>query len=154
MAWHNLVLILTQERKKITLTLKGIIYSTMPILTYYYASFWKGLEGSANTIKFPQGGLIFMTFYYKLHIRDPCCDRAGIRKTIIKKVNMKTYILSMSHLYSWHMIPTYSFPSHIHCDKYIDIMGGNIPWIISKPNHKQKKNKSPGQINSLIFHYL
>lgn len=36
-----------------------------------------------------------MTSYYKLGISDPCCDKAGIRKTIIKKVNMKTYILSI-----------------------------------------------------------
>lgn len=68
-----------------------------------------------------------MTFDYKLRIRDPCCDKAGIRETIIKKVNMKTYILSMSHLYPLYMIPAYSPPNHIHSDKFSDVMGGNIP---------------------------
>lgn len=40
---------------------------------------------------------------------------------------MKTYILSMSHLYSLYMIPAYSPPNHIHSDNYSDVMGGNIP---------------------------
>lgn len=66
MAWHNLILSFTQERKK-TLTLKDIIYSTMPILTNYYASFWKGLEGSANTIKFPQEDLFYDFLLQTLH---------------------------------------------------------------------------------------
>lgn len=79
MAWHNLILSFTQEGKK-SPTLKSIIYSMMPILTNYYASFWKGLEGSANTIKFPQGGLILGIFITNSALGIPAVIKQGLER--------------------------------------------------------------------------